>query len=150
MLSVEYIAGIFDGEGSIHVASPHCEYLRVQISISNQHRLVLELIKQRFPRGLITKANTGFIFYVYQLPVCKHFLETLLPYLVIKREAVMFILPYIDSRLKVISKHLSNAERQYTTRELERIKEYIKRFTPRAKRAYKFVCTRLERGRKDL
>jgi hypothetical protein len=98
-LSLEYIAGLFDGEGSIsiyaagagvrHRPSP---YYCLQITITNSHEGVLRAVRESLGCGVIVavkggKASRRLCFgWVVSSKAAGRVLALLLPYLVIKRQ----------------------------------------------------------------
>ena len=78
-----YIAGFFDGEGCIHARRSHAD---LQISIAQNVIAPLEVIAVQFG-GAITRRNAASI-YTWRCPVKseRSFLETILPYLIVKKE----------------------------------------------------------------
>lgn len=107
--SAEYIAGLFDGEGSLSFSVSKTKHggntAYPVVRIANCNRLVLELIQRQFggtlqcfkPRYLRGPLN-------YALQVgkaqAKRFLETILPFLVIKRSLVWIVLCFLERGVK--------------------------------------------------
>jgi hypothetical protein len=97
-LSAQYIAGLFDGEGSIsyHIGSAiddrtHRSYNThfVYVRLSNNNRQVLELIRNAFGGVITSRMDRYRVHRNYTLQIrmkkAKTFLEAILPYLVVKR-----------------------------------------------------------------
>lgn len=81
-LSLEYIAGFFDGEGCVCVPRTR-GYLHV--NIANKHRGVLEGIQKQFG-GCLRETHTGVYTLFMATRGAERFLVALLPFLVVKRE----------------------------------------------------------------
>lgn len=96
-LTLEYVAGLFDGEGNIWLnPRRHGQIL----SITNSNRQVLELVRRFFACGTIqhVKLKTGK--FLHRWRICHHIpvnniLRRLLPYLVIKRKVAGRAIKYI-------------------------------------------------------
>jgi hypothetical protein len=89
VISDEYVAGLFDGEGCVFV---HCKSkkLLIQVSIGNTYPRIALLLRKKYGgtvqqrQWIFTGWRTVFIWYLEGKKVIP-FLETILPYLVIKR-----------------------------------------------------------------
>lgn len=87
-LSNEYIAGFFDGEGSIMIEPTHNYFLKV--SIGNNNKEILEEIQKIFC-GTISLAkrydnNKNSYIWVVKCKKAENFLKDILPFLKIKQE----------------------------------------------------------------
>lgn len=122
MVTVEYIAGLFDGEGSVGiykvVGKRHNINWTARLNISGSFRPVLEEIQQLFGFGNIysTKRNKkliatrygsldislckqGWIWQVTNRMYVKEFLSKILPHLHEKKEQVELTLAFIDGKI---------------------------------------------------
>lgn len=105
MISDEYAAGFFDGEGSVYAATRGPARakpsLTVLVCISNTNRDVLQLHQERWGGSLLArKMKPGLNLrqqYQWVIPSKKaeEFLEAVAPYLIIKREVVAVALALI-------------------------------------------------------
>jgi len=94
LLSDEYVAGLFDGEGCVYcqrqwIKGKYEKYPRVhiQVSVTNQNLEVLRLLEEWFGGGTTRKAKKSDCFHwrVTGKSDLLKFLKTVRPYLVIKR-----------------------------------------------------------------
>ncbi len=103
MISIDYLAGFMDGEGSICIATHRKArnpgyYLRVQIS--NTDRGVLESIQKSFGGGIYTTKKGNGWRSEHQLVWCSRkgaaLLKELFPYLILKRERAGLAIAFMD------------------------------------------------------
>lgn len=101
-LDIRYIAGFFDGEGSIGMAPKGSGFL-LRISISNVNLEVLTKIKERFGGFINKRPATDKWKVCYQwcasYNVAIAFLEAVLPHLVVKKEHALVALEWKKHRL---------------------------------------------------
>ena len=134
-LDIRYVAGFFDGEGSVSITrrkprigasgQPTSPKYILEAIIWNTNRRVLELIQQDFggvlkrrrPRGNQRKESWGL---VWSHGRAYSFLERVFPYLVVKREQAKLGLMYWESRKR--SKRLPESEIQKRHYFYERMK----------------------------
>lgn len=89
MLSREYLAGLFDGEGYIGVIPEKgTKHMRYRVEITNQHKGILEQIQAEFGGRLWLKYGQR---ECWQLSLenkekVKYFLTVIEPHLIIKKE----------------------------------------------------------------
>ena len=107
--SNEYIAGLFDGEGSLSFATgkridgrnTHSAVIR----LANSNRLVLELVKKRFGGTLHTYkpnypgARLNHVLHVHHNQA-KPFLEAIVPHLIVKRNLAWIVLCFLNRGVK--------------------------------------------------
>lgn len=144
-----WLAGFFDGEGSIHfrkttgqrLKGMKLEYQYPNMRICGTHEGTLEVIgeilrqndlpfhvSRRFPTS--DKHAPSWDIECKGMKRCKRWLETLLPYLKTKYEQAVLMLEFIDLRLSDID----YSGRGYSDREQEIIEQLRKRVPPRAHR----------------
>jgi hypothetical protein len=91
-ISKEYIAGFFEGEGSVNCTryKGHL-YRRRFVNIANKNKDVLLLIKKKYGGSIRLKSNRVpcWQFELTKKSEIKQFLEDMLPYLIIKREGAL-------------------------------------------------------------
>jgi len=127
MLSLEYIAGFVDGEGAFFFGvgggiTPH-------VTVSNCYRPVLEEIHQMFGGHIHTLQSINAPLYQLdftKLEEAKRLIETLLPHLIVKRQAATWLLEYIETRLQTINQ-TSSRHPEFTLHELELVKVFMER-----------------------
>lgn len=121
-LTIQYIAGFFDGEGTIGVSLEHGKYHTLRIYMGNTDEQIIRDIKNFFGIGgiyITTSKLSTKPFYIW----CIHaktgskILENLLPYLHVKKERAMLALE--------LSKRMENkiiTESEFAEREKIRFK----------------------------
>jgi hypothetical protein len=98
-VQLSYIAGFFDGEGSVSVSRPKAtknqkRYLKLRARIGQNTRAVLDWIQSLFGGSVIEEKKTygsaKKVMYRWQASdrVAEKFLRTIEPYLIVKRMAV--------------------------------------------------------------
>lgn len=104
--SDQYIAGFFDGEGSISLQNRPTTKTRhgrtvIRVGIANNNRRVLEHIASRFP-GMVCGAGGGICFHfeIDDRDEVKTFLNSVMPYLIIKRNLAWIVLCFLEHGLK--------------------------------------------------
>lgn len=96
--SAEYIAGLFDGEGSIFIAEKHRTHQRavshiMTVSITNTNQRILKDVKARFggsvsgPQRPAREQEKNFYGWRASSLIARRFLEEIYPYLRIKSNA---------------------------------------------------------------
>lgn len=103
-LSAEYIAGFFDGEGCVQIKNPRHGPGRVHllsVSISNTYKPILEIIQRQYggsllPNRRIAKGLTGWDLY-WSARKAEIFLRDVYPYLVVKKEQVLFAFKFLET-----------------------------------------------------
>ncbi len=104
---ISYIAGLFDGEGCISgakkfIKGKYDKYPRIsiQLSITNQNLSCLEFVQEYFGGVIRDKADKKNKCYVWVLvgkfPM-KHFLESILPFTIVKTEQVKLALSFVET-----------------------------------------------------
>lgn len=103
MISLDYIAGVFDGEGNINYSCKH-----YQIVITNTNLEMLEQVQSFLNMGKIyTRKKVGMnkICFMYRIfkreEVCK-FIEIFLPRVLIKRQDLEKIQEYLKNNPQVL------------------------------------------------
>lgn len=109
-----YIAGIVDGEGSVSMCLRNTKpkHYDVKVSISNSSKQLIDYLKNLFPLFNIftqkDKRNKNwkrrYELYSSSLKNIKIFLESILPFLIVKKEQARLLLEYIEIRNKVFSR----------------------------------------------
>ena len=121
MISIEYLAGLFDGEGCVLVLKnkrKHVVFYTVGLDIANNNREVLELscelLKQQF--GVDAKlfssnvSKKGVVTYHLRVQAKRDALKVingLLPYLIVKRDQALLAHWYL-SRSCIVDKYKPN------------------------------------------
>jgi len=124
-----YLAGLIDGEGSIHFGLNTSETVIPRISISSSNTEVLEWCRNKIGKGYISTLSAHSFegkfhkethqFIIQAKPTVLPFLEAILPYLIIKKKQAELVVEWCKSRLS-----RENYDRStYTKREIEIIKE---------------------------
>lgn len=100
MLSNEYIAGLFDGEGCVHIARTkrgYGIYYYIHVSIANSDKNVLELVQQQFGGRIsanIAQTNWPVWKWEAQVDQALPFLQTITPLTIIKRDQMELALEF--------------------------------------------------------
>lgn len=110
-----YCAGLFDGEGNIHIwrCSKNSKRFRIEITIANTNIECLEFVQNVFNFGyvqiarrcksdLVKSNNHWKILYRYrlgELKNCMIFLEKIIPYLIIKRTQALNALEWCKLKI---------------------------------------------------
>ena len=127
-----YLAGIFDGEGSIHInktSSPHCLKLWQRISpnyslncgVTNSHFGILELFKNNFGGGIYDRKAHRVYDYRIDKIIAKNMLEILLPYLIIKKEQAKIAVEFQNS-MTITGKKVNENQLQFREKCRNKIK----------------------------
>ena len=135
MISIQYIAGLFDGEGSLSFTKNHrtdrngakngkIGYSPI-ITITNQNKVVLNLVKEFFNFGQVSgprEENLCYDFQIRNLSDCIIFLKFVLPFLIIKKEKAEDLLSLCEFRFREIENLGYNAS--YSVEFLSRVKKF--------------------------
>ncbi len=124
MLSDQYIAGLFDGEGSVVIGKTGEREHELALTISNNHQDVLVMIATKYPGAVVPNKDRC---YLYR---CGHkaaqvFLENIQPFVVIKKLQVELALAFRVTFITRVS-YLSDEtleEREWFRDELSRINQ---------------------------
>ena len=114
---IAYIAGLFDGEGSIYISKGKKQYF-LTVSITNTDLYVLEFIKNLLHIGKISKSPDKTMKHhkVYRLRLysndAKNFLEIVLPYLRVKTEQAKLAIEF-QSKMKNGKLTIPKEEQEY-------------------------------------
>jgi len=114
---IAYIAGLFDGEGSIYITKGKKQYF-LTVSITNTDLYVLEFIKNLLYIGKISKSPDKNMKHhkVYRLRLysndAKNFLEIVLPYLRVKTEQAKLAIEF-QSKMKNGKLTIPKEEQEY-------------------------------------
>src|ERR1035437_7618192 len=115
MLSFEYIAGLFDGEGSVRITksggaySYHPSSIDVRIGQNIEHNVVLHEICAMFG-GTVCEYPNGYSQWIATTTKGASFLKAIEPYLRIKLEEAILVIQYqtyLDSQHQVRGKRLT-------------------------------------------
>jgi hypothetical protein len=98
MISPEYVAGFFDGEGSVFLQS----HGSLEVRISQTDRRPLDAIKERFGGVVTPMAARGTSAPYHQWRIMRweegeFFLREIQPWLIVKSEKVKLVLRYIET-----------------------------------------------------
>ena len=119
--TIIYLAGFFDGEGSIHILCT----MTLIISVSNTNLKVINMFKKEFQGHTVLKKIhpgrcTGYSYRISGIKACNA-LEKMIPYLVVKRgEAKVGI--SIKNTLQVKGKVRRLTSQEYNLRKKARLK----------------------------
>jgi hypothetical protein len=108
--SFEYVAGLFDGEGSLSLSSYGKKmkgrgYCYPLVRVANGHRRVLELVKQEFGgtlqsyQPLYPGARLNYALALGK-DQAKAFLQAIIPYLIVKRNVAWIVLCFLERGMK--------------------------------------------------
>ena len=104
-ISPQYLAGFFDGEGSMRLQRGFSKRaplsIRAEVKITNTNRLLLEAIQAEYGGKIRTKHNPSrpcYILYWSNMKDIKHLVSLLKPYLVLKRQLASLMLEFLDKR----------------------------------------------------
>jgi hypothetical protein len=95
MLSDEYIAGFFDGEGSVGIDA----YGKVRVSIAQKRPEILYMIQEQYNGYVYSKHHPVFEGYMLNFlgkKDCQKILTAIFPYLVVKRDEVEIALKAVE------------------------------------------------------
>lgn len=107
MISIEYAAGFFDGEGSVYAATRANKNNRyslraptILVTITQVKRPVLEVLKKRWGGSIWTRATNGRQQECHQWVLCARmassFLREIYPHLIVKKDVVGLAIEYCD------------------------------------------------------
>lgn len=121
-IELGYIAGILDGEGSIHICRSH-GYFLPRVGISNTYKPLIAWLKRKigcdyihvFKYGYNTHKRPCYYLSFENRQKITALLKTLLPYLIVKRRHAEIMLEYLSLRQQNLSK---GQNRVYTEQEL--------------------------------
>lgn len=92
MLTAEYIAGLFDGEGYISFTlRKDYGYLKCELGISVSNETVINMLHEQFPEGKhYTKLGTNRVLHHFYLSGnnALRFINTIRPHVIIKQDVV--------------------------------------------------------------
>lgn len=96
-LNAAYLAGLFDGEGTVGVYSTNKGTTdNLKLSIANTFVPVLDQIKIQYGGNIYKRAGTCFAWHMDGIKV-RTFIETILPYAIIKQEQLNLAIAYLDT-----------------------------------------------------
>jgi len=114
---IAYIAGFFDGEGSIYISKSKKQYF-LTVSVVNANLYVLEFIRKLLHIGKVSRNPDKNMKHrkVYRLRLysndAKNFLEIVLPYLRVKTEQAKLAIEF-QSRMKNGRLTIPKEEQEY-------------------------------------
>jgi len=119
-LSLQYIAGFFDGEGSIVIwkrrekKSPREYNINLEVRINNTNKIVIDKINTLIGGNIRIKSKKD-CKPCYEIIISNYrgilnFLEKIYPYLVVKKEIAKLTIEFCRSRLKNYKKPYSEKE----------------------------------------
>jgi hypothetical protein len=97
MITPEWLAGFFDGEGCLTIARSRGTHFTPQAVLTNTDLRVLKLIQEAFggtlhARGNPKRWNEAYTLVFSGTPETRRFLEIIRPFLVLKKDEVEFFL----------------------------------------------------------
>jgi len=137
-ISIQYIAGFFDGEGGVYVTQKTDKRFgkgilvrNIRCQVTNGDIKVLKMIQQKYGGVIREKQREEGWKPVFYLEIASQkdilkFLQDIEPYLIVKKEQVKLAIQYLKSRL--LHQH-----KRYTNEEIK-IVEKIRNLTKRGKR----------------
>jgi hypothetical protein len=84
-LSVQYIAGFFDGEGNIHLDYQGNELANIKCSIGQKNKTVLDRINEIYPGSIVPNGKDGCYQLQFHRESTSRLLADVLPYLIVKK-----------------------------------------------------------------
>ena len=129
MIAIEYIAGVFDSEGSLSIAENKCAkvaYMQARLNIANTNLPLLTAIRNVFGGTIRPQKSTNL--QNYQLEWTKaadqlKVLRTIQPFLIAKKEQVDFFLAEYAPTIRYgRGKHPKLSEQEHSKRAETRIK----------------------------
>ena len=104
-LDLKYIAGLFDGEGCIHIDKHEkpCLHYSLVVHLTNSNAKVIKKVRKTIGFGCIqTERKTKKIVYIFRLcsRQAKSFLVKVYPYLEIKKEQTKLAIEYQSKKPK--------------------------------------------------
>lgn len=110
-LSLQYIAGFFDGEGYVGIHTLKEKYFHVRVIIVNTNLKILQMIQDQFGGTIIQRKRVRNNKPTYALSFsgsfAKIFLKSILPFLIEKRGQTIIALQLADS-LHIGEKNLTH------------------------------------------
>ncbi len=103
MLSLEYVAGLFDGEGCVYI-SPNL--VGIQVSVTQQKTEILYLLKKQFGGGVTRYGKQSC--HKWRLTKTEDieiFLNAIYPYCIVKKAEVAIGLLFVGDKEKESKKH---------------------------------------------
>jgi hypothetical protein len=138
-LQIGYIAGFFDGEGTIHV-SPYSrkgkrkgeKSYQIVVRVGNTNRRILENIQSWLDYGYIFDDPTPrkkpfYVLIINHQEDKLKFLELILPFLIEKRNRAELVIEFLKLRLNTRRGKGCNCQSNYTKVELDWFKKYQER-----------------------
>lgn len=138
MLSKEYIAGLFDGEGHVSITVTQREGQtdpKLCVKLTNTHLPVMEMFKEQYGGTFyLQKKSEEHHLQVYQLSLnvteSKKFLSEILPYLVIKKRQAEIALEFSSTiyrrgRKPVTEEEKNLRESLMTEMRAEKYKQWV-------------------------
>ena len=130
-MTIQYIAGLFDGEGGIYITqkidkrfSKGILVRNIRCQVANTHKGVLINLQKIFGGTIRLKNHKrGFTWEIAGQKNVLDFLNKIYPYLIIKKEQVKLAIQYLKSRL-------SHQHKKYTDKEIK-LAEKIRKMTKR-------------------
>jgi len=110
MMTWEYLAGFFDGEGSIQIAKQnrkgrYTPWYRVRITIGQKRRYILDKIKKFIKRGYVYASREDlYCFYLYD-GLAVNVIKKMLPYLKVKKIQAKLAVQFHENRLRRYAKY---------------------------------------------
>lgn len=137
-MDIRYIAGFFDGEGSIHFSATSGS---LYLKCLQKRGEVLKQIQAFFNAGKITVNSRGISEWtVSNQRDIENILTDLLPYLIVKRRAAELTLQFLQLR-----KEAKRILRQrYSRQELEVLKQLLEENESTNSKSYNLIVKRLE------
>lgn len=120
-----YIAGLFDGEGSISMNQVNRKYCTIQCSlrITNTNKQIIDWLSKTVPYSFKTiqhhksrpNARDAWHFEIHKQKAIKKFLEKLLPYLKIKKQQAELAIEWASHHVQYKKRYFSHRERDKLT-----------------------------------
>lgn len=103
MISLQYIAGFFDGEGHIRLRrafskASNCQFIRTELGITNTNLHILQKIQSQIGGKIRTRQNKHrpiYFLYWSNLDEVNKVINKLKPYLIIKAKHADLVLEYL-------------------------------------------------------
>ncbi len=103
MISKQYLAGFFDGEGHVYFRRNKYNKIVYRLEIAQKEAEVLNQIKQKYGGiiKLIKRDNTISKLTIYRITDILSTLHDIVPFLIVKKKKAQSLLDYIQNKKKI-------------------------------------------------
>jgi len=96
-LTPQYLAGFFDGEGSVCITYDNSGQPKLRVSLANNYRPVIEQVKQQFSGSINRSSGNCYQWWLYKTEKMFQFLTYVKPYLIVKQKEVTIALTLLTT-----------------------------------------------------